>query len=57
MIQTLHARIRKYGGTSTNVLEHGHHTMTLEIIRDAIEDNHLDNSLALGMKLHSLITD
>ena len=57
MTQKLYARIRKCGGTSANVLEHGHHTLTLEIIRDEIEENHLDNSLAVGMKLYSLITD
>ena len=42
MLQKLRARIRKCGGTITDVLEFKHEALILEIIRGAIQYNLLD---------------
>ena len=57
MLHEMRTHTHKRGDTISDTFEHKHDVLTLELNRDIIQDNHLDNFFVAGMKHYSWITE
>ena len=57
IIPKLRAHLRKCGDTSSDIFEPKQQVLSLELFRETIQDNHLDDFLAVEMKHQSWIAE